>query len=698
MSSSTILYKFRSGTTFEALPLPGTAARLFDVKKAIVTAKKLDQGSMEFDLSIKDATTNEPYTDEGMILPRGTRLIVQRLPAGKGQGILARIARDPYGGGGGGAPAGGAAPSNFYTIESKANDDEEFVNNDDDAELAALRAATDTGQVGRMARPGGAPFRPPPRTGGAAPLKARPNADPELREAAPKKRATGIPRTFLSLKAEQDEDATLLQPNRIGFEELVQRGGGLSETAATKRDLEYALKLTASVIPDYLACAICGKVVKDAMILPWDPEGRTTCETCIRDALTQNGFRCPLTGMEGVSPDDLLPNLALRKAADQFVKGVMEKMEEVEKQQIVDDEEEDEAEEEALNDLSKKEVLEGDSGEKGVLVSRKSITNVAPVKEEDVDFGGDVFAIDEPVPEPPAAPADPVTETKETTPTVVKKEEEAKATAVKVEEPVVAPAKVEEAPVSRRERRRGPPAGYSMGPAGGAVSAVARPREDDRRRADDYRGGDDYRDYRGADRNGGGDYRGADRNGDYRGDNYRGEAESTHSGDRGSDGYRGGGENYRGGDRGDGYRGGGEDYRGGGDGYRGGGRRSDVRRSFTHLNIRSHWTLHSCFVCSTIPIRIAAATSVLETSPMIAVATKTVVTTAAAIVVVAEVAVDTTMIGPTAVVAVAVEATEAEVDVATNHKLPLLLQPRWPYRIQPQSWYLSVWTDIHGYL
>lgn len=83
---------------------------------------------------------------------------------------------------------------------------------------------------------------------------------------------------------------------------------------------------------------------------------------------------------------------------------------------------------------------------------------------------------------------------------------------------------------------------------------------------------------------------------------------------------------------------------------------------------------------------------------MIAVATKTVVTTAAAIVVVAEVAVDTTMIGPTAVVAVAVEATEAEVDVATNHKLPLLLQPRWPYRIQPQSWYLSVWTDIHGYL
>ena len=39
--SSTILYKFRAGTTFEALPLPGSAARLFDVKKGICVAKKV---------------------------------------------------------------------------------------------------------------------------------------------------------------------------------------------------------------------------------------------------------------------------------------------------------------------------------------------------------------------------------------------------------------------------------------------------------------------------------------------------------------------------------------------------------------------------------------------------------------------------------------------------------------------------------
>ena len=82
--ASTILYKFRSGTTFEPLPLPGTSARLFDVKRAIVRAKKLDSStgggsSLEFDLAIQNANTDEVYDDESMILPRGTRIVVRRV-------------------------------------------------------------------------------------------------------------------------------------------------------------------------------------------------------------------------------------------------------------------------------------------------------------------------------------------------------------------------------------------------------------------------------------------------------------------------------------------------------------------------------------------------------------------------------------------------------------------------------------------
>jgi len=432
--SSTILYKFRSGQTFEALPLPGSAARLVDIKKAIVKAKKLDQGAgLEFDLSIKDATTNQEYVDENMVLPRGTRVIVQRLPAARGHGFLARMARAEAGFASDATTtttATAAAPSGFYTIDSRNKEDEEFVSTskpEEEKELAALMAATDpgtrttaTGTTAGGYRPvlnrnvAGSGPPPPPRSGGAyyGPLSttsrpSRPNADPELREQErmPKKRATGIPRTFLNLSAPPSvtdgsgeptgETSRLLQPNTIGFEELVNRGGGQSETiTGTKRDLDYALKLTSTDIPEHLQCGICHGVVKNAMLLPLDMEGRTACESCcescIRSALTESGFRCPLTGMEGVSPDDLHPNHGLRKAAELFVKGVMEKMDEITRQQV--DEPDTEETAEAVN-------LEGESGDRGAIVSRRTMKDHSRKNDDDPfgggddDFGGDVFDV-----------------------------------------------------------------------------------------------------------------------------------------------------------------------------------------------------------------------------------------------------------------------------------------------------------------
>lgn len=164
---ASIQYRFRSAATFETLPLPGTTARVFDVKRAIVRAKRLDAGGsqsssagLEFDLSLRNAHTHEEYTDETMLLPRGTRLIVQRMPAARGHGLLARIARAEGGvGGGGPIPQYGnvaAAQRGFYEVSSR-HDDDEFVRapapaaaaavapvaDNEESELAALRAVTD---------------------------------------------------------------------------------------------------------------------------------------------------------------------------------------------------------------------------------------------------------------------------------------------------------------------------------------------------------------------------------------------------------------------------------------------------------------------------------------------------------------------------------------------------------------------------
>ena len=506
---ASIQYRFRSASTFETLPLPGTTARVFDVKRAIVRAKRLDAGGsqsssaaagLEFDLSLRNAHTNEEYADEAMLLPRGTRLIVQRMPAARGHGLLARIAR-AEGGGGGMAGMGGPVPQygnaaaaqrGFYEVSSR-HDDDEFVRApapgaaapvaaapaDEESELAALRAVTDqagtalttgrtAGTLGGMTKTGfsapghhGGAGRPPPP--GAHP---RPNADPELREQErreaqmaaaqrdfaahpgqpgmgqqpqPKKSGRGIPRTFLSLTkppltdgttnpdGDDDDDPNAsaathqssLQTNALGFEALLARGGGTSATgpgSSKRRDLQYALDLTATTVPDHLRCGICDRVVQNAMLIPWDAEGRTTCETCIRDGLTQNMFKCPLTGMEGVSPDDLMPNIALRKAADLFVKGVMDKMDEVLQEQEREEEEERkkrEADEEAAATNAAAATKAGKRGavadledDGGGVVGRRGAAAAAKAarraaREDDPfggggggdDFGGDVFDV-----------------------------------------------------------------------------------------------------------------------------------------------------------------------------------------------------------------------------------------------------------------------------------------------------------------
>jgi len=182
-----------------------------DVQKAIVKAKKLDQGGqLDFDLSIRDASTNEEYVDESMVL--GFLACMARANAGMTGAIATSSAGNT------------AAPSGFYTIDSRAHDDKEFVSTaaptaaagggEEEKELAALLAVTDPGTSGattggfhsvlmtRVARSG-----PPPPSRGTSHFCAAssrpqcPNADPELRqqERMPKKRATGIPITLHNL-------------------------------------------------------------------------------------------------------------------------------------------------------------------------------------------------------------------------------------------------------------------------------------------------------------------------------------------------------------------------------------------------------------------------------------------------------------------------------------------------------------------
>ena len=64
--------------------------RLLDLKYAIVEKNKLDQG-MDFDLIVTNADTNERYFEDKFHVPRNTRVIIKRAPAGPAGGLIQRL-------------------------------------------------------------------------------------------------------------------------------------------------------------------------------------------------------------------------------------------------------------------------------------------------------------------------------------------------------------------------------------------------------------------------------------------------------------------------------------------------------------------------------------------------------------------------------------------------------------------------------
>jgi len=224
-------------------------------------------------------------------------------------------------------------------------------------------------------------------------------------------RAVGIPRTFLSFLEQKEEEGdgeegdgstkqfVKLQVNSTGFEELLKRGGGKSFESSLKKTLKHALQVTNTEIPDYITCGICHQVVQNAMLLPWDLEGRTACENCIRPALADNHFVCPLTGTENVSPDELVPNIGLRKAAETFIKSVLEKMEEIEEEakRLIEQEgsnpilESDGQGKNVLDDFETSQLVRSSKERGGLTISKKAVAARDPFDE----FGGDVFDVSE---------------------------------------------------------------------------------------------------------------------------------------------------------------------------------------------------------------------------------------------------------------------------------------------------------------
>ncbi|XP_013880279.1 E3 ubiquitin-protein ligase RBBP6 [Austrofundulus limnaeus] len=73
-----IHYKFSSKLSYDTAVFDGLHVTLSDLKRQIMSREKLRAG--DCDLQITNAQTKEEYTDDEGLIPKGSSVIVRRIP------------------------------------------------------------------------------------------------------------------------------------------------------------------------------------------------------------------------------------------------------------------------------------------------------------------------------------------------------------------------------------------------------------------------------------------------------------------------------------------------------------------------------------------------------------------------------------------------------------------------------------------
>ncbi|KAK9461115.1 DWNN domain-containing protein [Lipomyces oligophaga] len=246
--SSSIYYKFLSQRDMMRINFDGTGISVFDLKREIILANKLGDGT-DFDLILLNPDTKEIYEDDSEILPRSLTVVAKRsAPSRSGRGTAVRYvnAKGPSLGpmpgiGGRGRNDFARKPLAPVSIPTITNGSNELVTEEDERISSMFEAQSENwlqtqesmanaapvfSRTGNNPRQRPTPDYPPPATyvchrcGQRGHwIQACPtNNDPQF-EGRKVKPTTGIPKSFLKTVSKDElsaiEASSALDPNGI---------------------------------------------------------------------------------------------------------------------------------------------------------------------------------------------------------------------------------------------------------------------------------------------------------------------------------------------------------------------------------------------------------------------------------------------------------------------------------------------------
>ncbi|KAI3971855.1 hypothetical protein MKX01_035668 [Papaver californicum] len=296
-----IYYKFKSGKEYHSIPALSPFMSVFEVKDLIFQSKRFGHGK-DFDLILTNPSTNEDYTDDSILLPRNTSVIVRRIPGLPGKSIV---------------------------VKSKEQEEKEkekevcqpatsnvYVNNGSSAlqrGFGYMGGGRPTSCFGGQ-RGGGLERRTPPegytchrcQVPGHYIQHCPTNGDPDY-DVKKLRPPTGIPKSML---VETDDGSyalpggsvAVLKPNEADFEKLVQ---GIPTISRRVID-----------IPPELHCPMCKDVMRHA-VLTSKCCFQSFCDGCIRANIISKSM-C-ICGATGMLVDDLIPNKTIRDTIDRYI-------------------------------------------------------------------------------------------------------------------------------------------------------------------------------------------------------------------------------------------------------------------------------------------------------------------------------------------------------------------------------------------